>query len=154
MYYKPSSDIQDEFQKMQNDDDFQQYLSYVYAIFGTNLLNYQKLMFYWYYQEWKIISQSFVDIKDIDIGDCKSFFIDRNGECHDVILSDVQINAVNNNTQTALSILSKTQGEATLPASIITDKELRKLLGIKKPKFHKPLKNKKSWESNWYKNNK
>ena len=139
---------------MQNDDDFQQYLSYVYAIFGTNLLNYQKLMFYWYYQEWKQILQSFVDIKDIDIGDCKSFFIDRNGECHDVILSDVQINAVNNNTQTALSILSKSQGEATLPASIITDKELRKLLGIKKPKFHKPLKNKKSWESNWYGNNK
>lgn len=154
MYYKPSSDIQDEFQKMQNDDDFQQYLSYVYAIFGTNLLNYQKLMFYWYYQEWKQILQSFVDIKDIDIGDCKSFFIDRNGECHDVILSDVQINAVNNNTQTALSILSKTQGEATLPASIITDKELRKLLGIKNPKFHKPLKNKKSWESSWYRNNK
>lgn len=131
MYYKPSSDIQDEFQKMQNDDDFQQYLSYVYAIFGTNLLNYQKLIFYWYYQEWKQILQSFVDIKDIDIGDCKSFFIDRNGECHDVILSDVQINAVNNNTQTALSILSKTQGEATLPASIITDKELRKLLGLR-----------------------
>lgn len=154
MYYKPSSDIQDEFQKMQNDDDFQQYLSYVYAIFGINLLDYQKLIFYWYYQEWKIISQSFVDIKDIDIGDCKSFFIDRNGECHNVVLSDVQINAVNNNTQTALSILSKTQGEATLPASIITDKELRKLLGIKKPKFHKPLKNKKSWESNWYRNNK
>lgn len=153
MYYKPSSDIQDEFQKMQNDDDFQQYLSYVYAIFGTNLLNYQKLMLYWYYQELKI-SQSFVDIKDIDIGDCKAFFVDRNGEHHDVILSDVQIDAVNNNTQTALSILSKTQGEATLPASIITDKELRKLLGIKKPKFHKPLKNKKSWESNWYGNNK
>ena len=154
MYYKPSSDIQDEFQKMQNDDDFQRYLSFVYTIFGINLLDYQKLMFYWYYQEWKIMSQSFVDIKDIDIGDCKAFFIDRNGECHDVILSDVQINAVNNNTQTALSILSKTQGEATLPASIITDKELRKLLGIKKPKFHKPLKNKKSWESNWYGNNK
>jgi len=51
MYYKPSSNIQDEFQKMQNDDDFQQYLSYLYAIFGTNLLDYQKLMFYWYYQE-------------------------------------------------------------------------------------------------------
>ena len=127
---------------------------YLIAIFGTNLLDYQKLIFYWYYQEWKIILQSFVDIKDIDIGDCNAFFIDRNGEYHNVILSDVQINAVNNNTQTALSILSKTQGEATLPASIITDKELRKLLGIKKPKFHKPLKNKKSWESNWYRNNK
>lgn len=76
MYYKPSSDIQDEFQKMQNDDDFQQYLSYLYAIFGTNLLDYQKLIFYWYYQEWKIILQSFVDIKDIDIGDCNAFFID------------------------------------------------------------------------------
>lgn len=153
MYYKPSSDIQDEFQKMQNDDDFQRYLSFVYTIFGINLLDYQKLIHYWYYQEWKI-SQSFVDIKDIDIGDYNAFFIDRNGEYHNVILSDVQINAVNNNKQIAVSILSKTQGEATLPASIITDKELRKLLGIKKPKFHKPLKNKKSWESSWYRNNK
>lgn len=85
---------------------------------------------------------------------CNAFFVDRNGEYHDVILSDIQINAIKDDNKIALSILSKTQGEATLPASIITDKELRKLLGIKKPKFHKPLKNKKSWESNWYGNNK
>ena len=71
MYYKPSSDIQDEFQKMQNDDDFQKYLSYVYDRFGINLLDYQKLIIYLHYQEWKQILQSFVDIKDIDIGDCK-----------------------------------------------------------------------------------
>lgn len=48
MYYKPSSERQDEYKQMQNDRLFQVYLSFIQNIIGINLLPYQKILLYRY----------------------------------------------------------------------------------------------------------